>query len=701
MRSVGESILGLADPVDARDVYLCACAAVEEELDRCEATRWQVAEKGSSDDVPGVHAVLAEMADWLATARQGIASYDSPLRVVLLGRTMAGKSSLFCCLTGADRKRIGEGGQATTRGITRLPLLVEPGIEVSDTPGVGALDRLVDRIVALEEARRADIVVWLCTDDSFQAEEQDALEEVLNWGVPVVLALHCFLDLTNPARLRRFLKQPDAQPRQLLEQSPDGGHLARPLRTFRRRSQLPVAVIPFHAGAALAADRHPELRDDLFDASNLDQLTTLLLRQVDVERDLRRTSAAVDSCRQTLDEGRRRSELSSGELARIHTLSEKARMDLERRSTLMLDSANVSLHDEAQAAMASFDAWADEHYRNPNAKAVNALLNDDLEVAVADMEKDFIRRADRLQAQLGELGASIASQWAALGAQASDVTVDVGGSWQRKLPSRWRKGVAVGVISIVGMAVSVVADPWAGGVVVNVGIGLVDKIPWVGGRKAALTQRRADLQAEVSKVCEAVMAEMLDHWKATVDEPLRESISARLGQSQLANEEVGELAEQFSALAARFGDGAAELDSVLVRALLELEGHGDLAGTVRKVQRVPGSECAVTLDHPPHLTAMRSHPYLRSAAFLSPDPEPRAATLTRLLGRRATRGWRAVPANGSSNDLHRLLIVPPSAQLAGEAQRVAEFASQVLGVPVEVGAPPQPPHDNDHTGASL
>ena len=701
MRSVGESLLGLATPVDAQGVYVRACAAVEAELSRCEAAYQQMIERWSDADLPGARdalAVLTEIADWVTTARQGIVSFEAPLRVVLLGRTMAGKSSLFCFLTGADRDRIGEGSQATTRAITRLPLLIEPGIEVSDTPGVGALDRPVDRVVALEEARRADVVVWLCTDDSFQAEEQDALEEVLSWGVPVVLALHCFLDLSSAGRLRRFLKHRDAQPRQLLAQAPEGGHLARPLRTFRRRGQLPADVIPFHAAAALAADLHPELAEEMLDASNLDQLTALLLRQFNVERDLRRTSAAIDSCRQTLDEGRRRSELASDEWSRLHILGEKARADMERRSALLLESASTSLHDVAQTRIANFDAWADEHYREANPKQIVASLNADLDVAVAALEKDFVRQADKLERDLSALGASVAAEWASLGAHTTDV--DVGTTWHRKLPSRWRAGLAGGVISVAALAVTALGHPWAGAAIASVGNVLVDKIPWVGGRKAALTQRRADLQNEVSSRCEAVMAEMLNHWKATVDEPLRESISSHLEHRRLANRKMGGLGDQFAALADIFDAATTELDSVLIRALLELEGHWDLTEAVTRVRRVPGAECAVTFDLPPHVTAMRMHPHLRGAAFLSAEPEPPLAILTRVLGRRATRGWRAVVSHGPSSDRQLLQVMPPSAQLADEARRLAEFAAQVLDLRVEVRTPPQRLHDNDNIGDS-
>lgn len=700
MRSVGESLLGRPTLVDAEGVYDRACSAVDEQLRACEAAYERMIARWSDADLPEARdalAVITEIAHWVTIARQGIVSLEAPLRVVLLGRTQAGKSSLFCSLTGADRERIGEGSQATTRTITRLPMRAEPGIEISDTPGVGALDRPVDRVVALEEARRADLVVWLCTDDSFQAEEQDALEEVLSWGVPVVLALHCFLDLSSPARLRRFLSHHDAQPRQLHALSPDGGHLARPLRAFQRRGQSPTDVIPFHAGAALAADHHPELAVDLRDASNVDKLIALLLAQLHHERDLRRTSAAIDSCRQTLAEGRRRSELASYEAARIHTLGVKSRSDMERRSALLLDSARASIQDVAQTRIATLDAWADEHYREENPKQIVASLNADLDVSVAALENEVVHRANKLQRDLNALGASVAAEWASLDAQTRDVQT----TWHRKLPSRWRKGAAGGVITVGAAAATALGGPWAGAAVASVGTYLVDKIPWVGGRKTALTQRRADLQNEVSARCEAVMAEMVNHWTATVEAPLRQSISSYLQARWLENRAVGELRDQLAALADAFDAATIELDCALVKALLELEGHWDLTEAVTRVRRVPGAECAVIVDHPPLLTAMRMHPHLRGAVFLSAESEPPLAVLTRLLGRRVTRGWRVGFSHRSSSEEATLLVVPPSAQLADEARRLAEFATQVLDRRVEVRTPPPQSHNHDDIGVPL
>ena len=253
--------------------------------------------------------------------------------------------------------------------------------------------------------------------------------------------------------------------------------------------------------------------------------------------------------------------------------------------------------------------------------------------------------------------------------------------------------MANGAISLAAVTLTALGHPWIGAAIVSAGNVLVETLPWIGARKAALSQRRTALQKEVSRRSQAVVSEMLDHWSSTVDGPLRDSISSHLGQWRLANRKVRDLGDHFAALADTFDAATTELDVVLVRALLELEGHRDLAESVMTVVRVPGAECAVTLDLPPLEAAMRMHPHLRGAAFLPAAPEPPLAVLTRVLGRRATHGWRAVASGGSPNE-HLLQVIAPSTQLADEARRVAAFATQVLQLPGEVRTPMHRSYDN-------
>jgi predicted GTPase len=63
------------------------------------------------------------------------------MRVVLMGRTMAGKSTLLSTLTAGSADRIGVGAQRTSLDVFAAPAVDLRDVEIVDTPGVGGLGR--------------------------------------------------------------------------------------------------------------------------------------------------------------------------------------------------------------------------------------------------------------------------------------------------------------------------------------------------------------------------------------------------------------------------------------------------------------------------------------------------------------------------------------------------------------------------------
>ena len=131
-----------------------------------------------------------------------------PMRVVLMGRTMAGKSTLLAAITGGSADRIGIGAQRTSRDVFAAPALDVPDLEIVDTPGVGAKDGDEDVATAMAEVPDADLVLWVASNDSFQEETARALRAVAFHGKPVVVALNCRAPLDDGLALEDFLDQP-------------------------------------------------------------------------------------------------------------------------------------------------------------------------------------------------------------------------------------------------------------------------------------------------------------------------------------------------------------------------------------------------------------------------------------------------------------------------------------------------------------
>lgn len=102
--------------------------------------------------------------------------------VIVFGRTEAGKSTLMEVLTHGDGKSIGKGCQRTTRDIREY---MWEGLNVIDVPGIGASDGEKDTALAFDEAKKADMVLFLMAD-SPQAEEVDRFIDLRKMGKPLI-----------------------------------------------------------------------------------------------------------------------------------------------------------------------------------------------------------------------------------------------------------------------------------------------------------------------------------------------------------------------------------------------------------------------------------------------------------------------------------------------------------------------------------
>ena len=195
--------------------------------------------------IAAAQAGLLETGELLSRAARSLPLPDDPLRVVLLGRTQAGKSTLFSFLTGSDDSPSSDGTQRFTRSVVALPMNGRADISIVDTPGVGAMDGLEDREKALDAARSADLVVWVATNDSQPSETASALSQVARWGVTFLLVFNCRENLAGNGAIDQFLAYPDFTFADL------DGHSARLARFLDPHCQRPLNVFPIHADAAL------------------------------------------------------------------------------------------------------------------------------------------------------------------------------------------------------------------------------------------------------------------------------------------------------------------------------------------------------------------------------------------------------------------------------------------------------------------
>lgn len=109
--------------------------------------------------------------------------------VVFFGPVSSGKSALIRALTGEAEIEV-DARAGTTRHVTHYPYVGEglPELMLSDAPGILDPDR--DRVaIAREEARRADLIVYVC-DGELTRDQFAEIGELQRFERPLLLALN-------------------------------------------------------------------------------------------------------------------------------------------------------------------------------------------------------------------------------------------------------------------------------------------------------------------------------------------------------------------------------------------------------------------------------------------------------------------------------------------------------------------------------
>jgi len=126
--------------------------------------------------------------------------------ITLFGRTKAGKSTLMEILTQGDGQSIGKGAQRTTRDVRPYTW---NSLEVIDVPGVAAFEGAEDEELAFKAAAKADLVLFLITDDAPQQAEAECLARVRRLGKPVLGILNVKVAVDEEDDLFLFLRNPE------------------------------------------------------------------------------------------------------------------------------------------------------------------------------------------------------------------------------------------------------------------------------------------------------------------------------------------------------------------------------------------------------------------------------------------------------------------------------------------------------------
>lgn len=131
---------------------------------------------------------LRKRIDYIGDDLQNLRGRMKDFSIVVYGRTMAGKSTLMEILTHGNGQSIGKGSQRTTLDVRDY---YWNGLKITDVPGISAFsldekEARVDERLALEAAKKADLILFLLTSDAPQPDEAEKLAQLRSLGKPVL-----------------------------------------------------------------------------------------------------------------------------------------------------------------------------------------------------------------------------------------------------------------------------------------------------------------------------------------------------------------------------------------------------------------------------------------------------------------------------------------------------------------------------------
>lgn len=554
----------------------------------------------------------------LAQAEQHLAQRNvtRPFRVVLMGKTKSGKSTLFEYLSRGDGTRIGDGRQRYTRDICERgvgPL----GIEIVDTPGVGAMDGEEDVRLAFTQVPDSDLILWVTTDQATQEETGEALERLADLGKPILVALNCLADMGEELNLLDLLEVPD----QIF-----GGdaldNLTMLNRYLARAGGGYINAVRVHAQAAQRAGsgEYPEdIARTLLTHSRIESLVEALRLECHrserpgritsmfdfLRVELLESASSIDQAAQTID----------GVLAAVRgSLNE-----FHRRARRRISDAHNELKTFVASAVAERERWVETVDVGQSTKAINEAWRRVVQRLSDSVEERVARINDRLVEDLHVIAADVAADWSDFEPGRFSNLGHRAGLWgNRALKIGGRIGSSLGAGAL-GLKLGVVIGSFLGppGSAIGGGIGLVvgaalgflaslfgldHLIDWLSdhvfsNQERIHRRRREQLHEQLDPILRKVR-EQLGRLTEDVNKKWIGALVTAHELEILTLTPLEHASQGLTRVTAKLDAVSARLDTELARELLRCFGRHRAADQVDRASRWRGAGMAVDVHQP-------------------------------------------------------------------------------------------------------
>lgn len=549
---------------------------------------------GIDSELPGAN--NESWTDW----QEATDDFNAPMRVVLMGRTMAGKSSLLAALSGSHFDRIGDGRQRFSRDVFAAIPTTSGRIEVVDTPGVGARDGAEDFDLAFRAAHDADLILWVASSDSIQEETARALRLLGVIGKPIIVVLNCRQSLEGVGRLN-LLRFPERV----------FGHREGLVDEIRRHMAAaavePLNVVYVHALAATKAlALGSGLDSELHAASRIDDLTDALNLEHATHSESRRALRVVDGQRHQVDNLMFRLAQGSTMLRAQADHTKKLNADIHARLTRVVRSASEGMISDIAITVGQRRDW---HLSLEDfGKSLQQVWEKELDALQADLNKALDIRFSQLSADVESTITAADAEWARVSPDQfalQDLTgfdsvlgnrivragiggIKIGGT----LAGMWAGAQVGGFIGLPSGPGAIVTAVVGGLVGLGVGFALeplkVLGDRWLLGKDGVLRKRRDQVATQAGPILDKLEGES----NRAVGEQLgkfRDLLAVEHARSEDRSTALDRLAGRWTQHSEALGVLIRELDKETTSALLRLAGRERLARSLKRATRVPGA----------------------------------------------------------------------------------------------------------------
>jgi small GTP-binding protein len=539
---------------------------------------------------------------------------EKPFRVVLMGRTMAGKSSLFEYLSNGDGSRVGDGSQGYSKDncAREVP---DAGFEIVDTPGVGKMDGEDDYATAFTQVADADLILWVATDQATQEKTGQALERLADLGKPILVVLNCLADLTDEINLLDLLEEPER-----IFGGDAEGNLAPIRRHLAHAGGRYVDAVAVHAQAALLAESGEFTGDEaktLCSNSRIDVLLGVLREQRDRTATARRTVSITDVLRTELLDvlGAIREQVRLADIS--IEVTNGAIKDFRARAERRIDDAHGELRAAFTVAIGSRERWVESVDVDQAANRINAEWAHEVDALESELEKATEQIAEHLARDLAQIADDVASDWAAFdpgnfkdlggrGVAWGNRAVRVGGRFAAALGAGAlgvKLGALIGTVIPLPPGINNAVGAAIGGLLAFVGtlLGsnkLIDKVADLLPSTTTVRKRR---RQKVREQFVPLLAQIKTHADSTATDLRREWTEAVSRDAEQQAEFADALRRVREALAGSYAELDAllgDMDTALARELLRDNGRTRVADAITRATRWRGAGMAVELTEP-------------------------------------------------------------------------------------------------------